>query len=55
LLDKMAKHGPAQGGGGEFTWADLHTRAEAAVPRIREMAAFLAERARVAGNGHRHG
>jgi hypothetical protein len=52
LLDKMGKHGSGQAGGGEFTWADLHARAEAAGPRILEMATFLATRARAAGNGH---
>ena len=56
MLDKAARHGlPGARPGGEFTWADNHARAEAATARIREMAAELADRARVAGNGQRRG
>jgi hypothetical protein len=56
MLDKAAKHGlPGARPGGEFTWQTNAARAEAATARILEMAGELAHRARVAGNGHRHG
>jgi hypothetical protein len=52
LLDKTARHGLPGVQGGEWYWQANHERAQAAGPRIMEMAAALSTRKRAAGNGH---
>lgn len=62
LLDKMAKHGgPEAGGGGgrEFTWpeylADNEARRQRVLMMLRELLPVWRERAWVAGNGQHGG
>jgi hypothetical protein len=52
LIDKAAKHGLPGARGGEWSWEANHARAQAATPRVLEMATFLAQRSRATGNGH---